>query len=159
MIRYNLKCDRGHVFDSWFASAAAFERLEALGQLACAECGSSSVHKALMAPRVRPSRVAEAAAPGPDTPTATGPAAPAEPAALSQPRSAREAALAQLRREIEARSEYVGMEFAAEARRMHSGEAPSRSIHGEAALDEARALIEEGVPVAPLPFRPSRQSH
>lgn len=156
MIRYNLKCDRGHVFDSWFASAAAFDRLAALGQLACAECGSSSVQKALMAPGVRPSRAAEAAGSGPDTPKAAGSAAPA---ALSRPRSAREAALAQLRREIEARSEYVGMEFAAEARRMHSGEAPSRSIHGEADLDEARALIEEGVPVAPLPFRPSRQSH
>jgi hypothetical protein len=51
------------------------------------------------------------------------------------------------------------MSFAAEARAMHLGEAPERPIHGEARLDEARALVDEGVPVAPLPFLPRNRTN
>lgn len=65
--------------------------------------------------------------------------------------------LAKLRREVEAKSDYVGTRFAAEARKMHDGDAPARPIHGEARIDEARALIEDGVPVLPLPFLPTRR--
>ena len=68
-----------------------------------------------------------------------------------------EKALAAMRREIEASSEYVGKEFASEARRIHGGEAPERAIYGEVRPEEARALVEEGVPVAPLPFTPRRK--
>ncbi|HSF62903.1 MAG TPA: DUF1178 family protein, partial [Paracoccaceae bacterium] len=62
-----------------------------------------------------------------------------------------------LRREVEANSEYVGVEFATEARRIHAGTAPERAIYGEARPEEARKLIEDGVPVAPLPFLPARK--
>jgi hypothetical protein len=143
MIHYALNCDKGHGFESWFQSAAAFDALNAAAMIACPDCGSTRVAKALMAPQVRPSRDDEGAAAN----------------ALSAPANPREQALAELRRKIETESEYVGMNFVAEARAMHEGEAPERSIHGEARIDEARALLEEGVPVAPLPFIPARKTN
>lgn len=141
MIRYALKCDREHGFESWFQSAEAFERVVAAGMVACPDCGSTSVVKALMAPEVRHSRKAEQARP------------------LSTPLDDRERAIAELRRRIEEGSEYVGLNFSAEARAIHAGEAPERSIWGEARIDEARSLIEDGIPVAPLPFRPRSRSN
>lgn len=143
MIRYTLKCAAGHGFDSWFKDAAGFGALQAAGQVLCPVCGSAEVEKELMAPAVRPARKAEAAVPArPD---------------LSAPASDLEEKIAALRRQVEANSEYVGMNFAAEARKIHAGDAPERAIHGEAKPDEARAMIEEGLPVAPLPFLPARK--
>jgi hypothetical protein len=136
MIRFTLRCADGHDFDSWFQSSAAYDSLAAAGRLSCAVCGGSGIEKAPMAPAVATSE---------------------QKAPLTAPMSPREAALAELRRHVEENSEYVGMNFAAEARRMHDGDAPERAIHGEARLDEARKLIEDGVPVAPLPFLPARK--
>ncbi|THD84580.1 DUF1178 family protein [Aliigemmobacter aestuarii] len=148
MIRYDLKCDGDHRFDSWFPSGEAFEGLSSRGLVTCPVCGSAKVEKALMAPSVRPGRKA-----------ATTPPAEAEATALRQPRNEMEEALATLRRQVEESSEYVGMNFAAEARKIHAGNAPERSIYGEAKPDEARKLIEDGVPVAPLPFMPARKTN
>lgn len=144
MIRFHLKCAEDHAFESWFQSGAAFAALLEAGHVTCPECGSAKVEKALMTPALRPASRAEAAAARPD---------------LRDPATAREAALAELKRQVEANSEYVGMNFAAEARRIHSGDAPERSIYGETRLDDARKLIEEGVPVAPLPFLPARKTN
>ncbi|MFN4192905.1 MAG: DUF1178 family protein [Tabrizicola sp.] len=147
MIRYSLRCVDDHSFDSWFKGADAFASLQSAGQVVCPVCGSTEVRKDLMAPAVRPARKA-ASSPQPggdDRPDLTSPA------------SELEAQIAALRRQIEENSEYVGMNFATEARRIHAGEAPGRAIHGEARPDEARAMIEEGLPVAPLPFLPSRK--
>jgi hypothetical protein len=137
MIRYALRCDSDHGFDSWFGSAEAYETLRAAGQLTCPDCGSTQVDKSLMTPNVTPSR------------TKT----------LSAPQDPREAALAELRRKVEENADYVGLEFAAEARRIHEGAAPERSIYGEAKLEDARRLIEDGVPVAPLPFLPKARAN
>ena len=136
MIRYALTCDKDHAFESWFQSADAFDRLKAAGRVTCATCGSDAVEKALMAPAVRP----ESPAP-----------------ALLEPASDVEKALAALRRQVEDNSEYVGLNFAAEARAIHEGDRPNRSIYGEARAEDARRLIEDGVPVAPLPFLPARK--
>ncbi|MCX7643733.1 MAG: DUF1178 family protein [Rhodobacteraceae bacterium] len=141
MIRYALKCDREHGFESWFQSAEAFDRVAAAGLVSCPDCGSTAVGKALMTPEVQPGRRKEEHRP------------------LSTPANERERALAELRRKIEEGSEYVGLNFAAEARAIHAGEAPERSIWGEARIDDARSLIEEGIPVAPLPFRPRSRSN
>lgn len=138
MIRYDLKCDKGHAFDSWFASAAAYDRLAAAGHVACPDCGSANVTKALMAPAVTQR---------------------SNDRALATPRDPKEAALAELRRKVEETSDYVGLSFAAEARAMHEGQIPERAIHGEAKPDEARKLIEDGVPVLPLPFLPTRKTN
>jgi hypothetical protein len=146
MIRYSLKCGEGHGFESWFHNADAFQALKSAGQLACPVCGNAGIEKELMAPAVLPARPTGAAKPEqPERPD------------LSAPASELEQQIAALRRQIEENSEYVGMNFAAEARRMHSGDAPERSIHGEAKPDEARQMIEEGLPVAPLPFLPARK--
>lgn len=139
MIRYSLKCDAGHGFESWFASAAAFDHLADAGKLACPACGTYKVAKELMAPVVRPTRGAR-----PD---------------LTTPQTEAEIALAAMRRQVEENSDYVGMNFVTEARRIHAGDAPERAIYGEARMDEARALIEDGVPVAPLPFMAARRTN
>lgn len=178
MIRYALKCENGHSFESWFRSAGGYDALRAAGHVSCPVCGATGVDKALMTPQVRPARAA--ARPPQDDPQSypqnhaqndprTAPpsdpsAAPRQPSGapagpLSAPASAREAALAELRRRVEANSEYVGLQFATEARKMHAGEAPERPIYGETRIDEARALLEEGVPVAPLPFMPARKTN
>lgn len=147
MIRFTLRCADGHSFDSWFQSAAAYDALHASGRLTCAVCGATAVEKAPMAPAV----ATRGTGPVPVVPQ------PGTRTPLSAPASEAEAALAALRRHIEANSDYVGTDFVAEARRMHAGDAPERAIHGEARMDEARRLIEEGVPVAPLPFMPVRK--
>jgi hypothetical protein len=141
MIRYDLKCDRDHDFDGWFASADRFDQQAKSGLVTCPLCGSDKVEKRIMAPAVRPARKA------------------GEKPKLKDPRSDLEAAMAEMRRQVEANSDYVGMNFAAEARAMHEGTIDERSIYGEAKPEEARALIEDGIPVAPLPFVPKRQAH
>ena len=133
MIRYALRCADGHSFDSWFASSAEFDRLQ----------------------RGRPARLRglrrAGRREGSDGAAGAGPGGGRRPR-CSAPASPAEQALADLRRRIEAVSENVGRDFAAEARRIHEGEAPARPIIGEARPAEARALIEDGIPVAPLPW-------
>lgn len=146
MIQYSLKCAEGHQFESWFQSAGAFDKLQSAGHVACAVCGSDNVEKALMAPRVSQGDAPE---PRPGKPKT----------ALSDTKHPAEQALAALRAHIESHSDYVGKRFAQEARAMHTGDAPERPIWGEARGDEAKALIEDGIPVAPLPFTPTRKSN
>lgn len=146
MIKYALKCAGSHEFESWFQSAAAFDALLAQGHVGCPICGETKVEKLLMAPAVRPAR--KAAPPQPD-------GAPN----LTKPETEIETALATMRAQIEANSDYVGVNFVSEARKMHSGEAPERSIYGEAKPEEARKLLEDGIPVAPLPFLPKRKAN
>ncbi len=142
MIRFSLKCANAHAFDSWFQSGAAYDGLRASGQVACPVCGSTTIDKDLMAPSVQPARAGSN-----------------PPAPLAQPETEVEKALAALRAQVEANSDYVGLNFASEARKMHTGDLPERAIYGEARPDEARKLIEDGVPVAPLPFLPRRKAH
>ena len=144
MIQYALKCDKGHQFESWFKSAVAFDSLLAAGHLTCAVCGSAQVEKALMAPRVQ--------AKSDDAVAETTPV-------LTNPETEVEKAIADLRQKVEESSDYVGDQFATEARAMHLGEKPERSIYGQARLDQARELIEDGVPLMPLPFKPKRTSN
>lgn len=152
MICYTLKCGASHDFDSWFRSSEAFDQLRAAAQIACPVCGSADIQKSLMAPSVRPAR--KGSTPPPlEKPTTVLPG----PGALSQPGSAVEQAFAAMRREVQANSDYVGLNFAAEARRIHDGATPARSIYGEAKPEEARQLIEDGVQVSPLPFMPARK--
>lgn len=144
MIRYTITCAEGHRFESWFQSAAAFDTLLAAGRLSCAICGGTRVEKGLMAPRVRADRPEGE---GEGAPTLRSPAHPAE------------QALAELRRRIEERSDYVGARFVQEARDMHAGLIPDRAIHGEARIEDARKLLDEGIPVVPLPFAVGRRTN
>ena len=142
MIRYSLKCEQDHTFDSWFQSAGAFSKLMDAGMVTCSVCGTLGVEKAIMAPQVRPAgKSAEKPV------TATPKAGP-----LSAPASPAEQALAEMRKKVEENSENVGKEFASEARAIHDGDAPKRAIHGEAKIEDAKSLIEDGIAVTPLPW-------
>ncbi|NOR32875.1 MAG: DUF1178 family protein [Sulfitobacter sp.] len=150
MIQFTLKCDQDHRFDSWFKSAAAFDALAQAGHISCAVCGSSQVTKGMMAPRVSTGKTSVEGAPeAKDNPPVP---------MLSEPDGEIEKAIKALRKKVEASSDYVGADFVKEARAMHTGEKPERSIYGEARLDQAKELAEEGVQLMALPFRPKRST-
>jgi len=132
MIAFDLQCGAGHVFEAWFASGAAYDRQAADGLLVCAVCGRADVTKAVMAPNI----------------AGKGNRTKAQEAAQD---IAMRALVAAQSRALQS-SSWVGDAFASRARAMHAGDEPDLPIHGRATRDEAKALVEEGVPVAPLPF-------
>jgi len=137
MIKFALACDHGHEFESWFPDSASYDEQARRGFVVCPECNSHSIAKAPMAPAVVTRDRS------------------ARPAALLDERAkAMREAMLTLRREIEARTDDVGPAFPEVARAIHSGEAPERAIRGQANLAEVKALLEEGVHVAPLPGLP-----
>ena len=146
MIVFDLSCTGGHRFEGWFGSSADFEDQRMRGLLACPTCGVSEVSKAPMAPAVpaKGNTHAEVLPPEAPRPMANTPLPPEMHKAL--------AALAKAQAEALKNSTWVGDSFAEETRKMHYGERDEAPIHGQASLAEAKALIEEGVPVAPLPF-------
>ena len=155
MIHYNLRCERGHAFESWFQSSAAYESQEKRKLVNCPVCGSAKVERAIMAPQIvgkkgRGSAEAPPAAlPVPaeaTTPTST-------PLLMAQERELR-AKLKELREHIVKNADNVGERFPNEARKMHYGDIEHRPIYGEASPEEARALIDEGVEVTPMPVLP-----
>jgi len=155
MIHYKLRCGAGHEFESWFQDSAGYEKLAKAGLVECAVCGSTQVERALMTPAVVSSRKkAKAPAPPPAAPEPAAPA-PAGPPMAAGPMPAQIFAMLQrLRAEVEKNCDYVGKDFAEEARKMHNGEAESRGIYGEATDAEAEALADEGIEVARLPWVP-----
>lgn len=153
MIRYRLQCNDGHEFEGWFRASADYDRQIKRREVSCPECGSAKVSKALMAPQIATSRKrANEPAPGQ--------------AAEPTPEQARQAAMRQqfvalmreVRREVEKNADYVGDRFADEARKIHHKEAEPRGIYGEATLDEAKQLNDEGIDVLPLPRLPEDQN-
>ena len=149
MIVFDLKCGaQGHVFEAWFGSSADYESQLARGLLSCPLCGDGDVGKALMAPAVSPK--------GNSRPSAL-PAAPVESGTMAVTEDDGRMrdiirTLAEAQAKVLEKSTWVGRGFAEQARAMHYGEQDRSSIHGEVAPQEARALIAEGVEVAPLPF-------
>lgn len=141
MIKYRLGCRNGHEFEAWFQNSAAFETLQSKGEVQCAACGTEAVDRLPMSPGLmttrgekdRPSRLMKV----PD-------------------REQRKivAELDKLRAKLLKSSEYVGARFAEEARKIHYGESEERVIHGEANLDETRALVEEGISFGVIPALP-----
>jgi hypothetical protein len=153
MIRFALRCDQGHGFESWFRDNAAFADQASAGLVTCPHCGSARVEKSIMAPHVARS-------------DKDRPALPALPAAapaggdgvamtmLDPADMALRALLRQFRRHVEAHADNVGSRFAEEAVLMHHGEIEQRPIYGSASVEDARMLIEEGIDVMPLPLAP-----
>ncbi|WP_285709811.1 DUF1178 family protein [Erythrobacter oryzae] len=146
MIVFDLACTEGHRFEGWFGSSGDFEDQRARGLLCCPSCGTSEVTKAPMAPAVpaKGNQRQEVLPPEASRPMANTPMPAEVQKAL--------AALAKAQAEALKHSTWVGDKFAEETRKMHYGERDEAPIHGQASLAEAKALIEEGVPVAPLPF-------
>lgn len=146
MIVFDLNCADGHRFEGWFGSSADFEDQRARGLIACPTCGGADVSKAPMAPAVpaKGNARAQVLPAEPPQQLANAPLPPKVQKAL--------AALARAQAEALKNSTWVGNKFADETRKMHYGERDEAPIHGQASLAEAKALIDEGVPVAPLPF-------
>jgi hypothetical protein len=158
MIHYRLRCGAGHEFEGWFQDSAGFDKLAKVGLVECTVCGNTKVEKALMAPAVVSSRKKAKPPAPPPQPQAEAPAAPPQPTGprmAAGPMPAQVMAMLQrLRAEVEKNCDYVGKDFAEEARKIHSGEAEARGIYGEASDAEAEALAEDGIDVARLPWVP-----
>lgn len=155
MIHYRLRCGAGHEFEGWFQDSAGFDKLARAGLVECTVCGNTQVERALMAPAVVSSRKKAkppAAPPPPEAPPAEAPGA-GRVAAGPMPAQVL-AMLQRLRAEVEKSCDYVGKDFAEEARKIHNGEAEARGIYGEASDAEAEALAEDGIEVARLPWVP-----
>jgi hypothetical protein len=135
MIVFDLRCAGGHVFEAWFGSTGAWEEQRAAGQVRCPLCDSGEVDKAVMAPNI----AAKANSRSSSTPT------PAQMKAAVR-------AIAAAQAKVLEGSTWVGPGFAGRARAMHDGEEAHAPIHGQASLAEAKALVEDGVPIAPLPL-------
>jgi hypothetical protein len=153
MIRYALRCDHDHSFESWFQSSSAYESQVKRKLVSCPICTSVKIEKAIMAPRIVGKKGRENAAPTSSEPAETLPQASSTPLVMAQERELR-AKLKELRDHIVKNADNVGESFPNEARKMHYGEIEHRPIYGEASPDEARALIDEGVEVSPLPVLP-----
>ncbi|HMP61851.1 MAG TPA: DUF1178 family protein [Phenylobacterium sp.] len=132
MIRYALVCEHDHEFECWFGASADFDDQQARGLLECPMCGTRAVRKQIMAPAVAGTKRTT-----PDLPP--------------QARAVMMEALSKVRRHVEENFDYVGDAFATEARAIHEGRSEDRGIYGEASPAEVKALVEDGVPVAPLP--------
>lgn len=132
MIRYALVCDHDHAFEGWFGSSSDFDDQTARGLVDCPVCGSKAVTKQIMAPAVAGTKRT-----GPDLPP--------------EMRSVVMEAMSRVRAHVEDNFDYVGDAFADEARAIHEGRSEDRGIYGEATPTEVRKLVEDGVPVAPLP--------
>jgi hypothetical protein len=169
MIRYRLQCPDDHQFDAWFANSAAYDTQAKRGLVSCAVCGATRIEKALMAPNVgtKGNKKADKARKSPGKPTdVTAPTEATEIAATNSValtgEAAKRAAVARelmalmrkVRAEVEAKADYVGPNFAEEARKIHYDEAPNRGIYGEATKRVVVELLDEGIDIMPLPDVP-----
>lgn len=159
MIAFDLRCDNAHVFEAWFGSSADYEDQRERNLIACPICGSVHVTKAIMAPNVgrktnqsSPAPVKTQEAPNSPEPSAPIPVAKPAPKMPSDVSEKLTAMMTELRTKVEEHCDYVGKDFAEEARKIHYGEAEERGIYGEASLEEAAELHEEGIDIAALPL-------
>lgn len=143
----DLHCQNDHAFEGWFGSEQDFQSQLQRGLLTCPLCGDAQVRKALSAPRINLGARESPATTSP-RPDAAEPSRVSDPAQVSMPAAA---SVLQWARQAAAQAEDVGSQFAEEARRIHRGDAPERAIKGQASADQTLQLLEEGVPVLPLP--------
>lgn len=150
MIVYRLSCTNHHGFDAWFRDSGTCDEQLENGKVVCPDCGSRDVRKAIMAPRLNKRRDRPPAEPAPVPQAAPEPSAVAAGEVIKQ--------LRELRKRIEESADYVGNQFAEEARKIHYGEVERRDIYGEASPDEASRLKEEGVEFVGIPWVPRHDS-
>jgi hypothetical protein len=138
MIRFSLHCEKEHEFEGWFSSSADFDRQSENGLVECPMCGSHEISKSLMAPAVAVSREAAAS----------------RPLAMDAEKREMMRKLKEMVQAVRANAEDVGERFPEEARKIHHGETEARGIIGKASSEDAKALIDEGIEIAPLPELP-----
>lgn len=145
MILYQLQCHDGHEFEAWFQNSAAYDKQAEAGTVACPFCESNQVHKAIMAPNIAKKRASSA------------PAGSHKQTMVRDARAVKWLRMASaIRDHVEKNFDYVGSEFAEEARRIHYGESEERGIYGEASKEETQALQDEDIEIAPLPLVPKK---
>lgn len=153
MIVYQLVCEHDHTFESWFRDSAAYDHMAAAGELVCPVCGTSKVSKAVMAPRLGRRKGADddpvTRSSGPGGMQAVDPVTAAKQALVDKKMAE---FLRELRGHVEKTCDYVGDRFAEEARKIHYGEVEARGIYGEASVEEARDLQDEGVAFSAIPW-------
>ncbi len=156
MIVFDLMCPAEHRFEGWFASADDFSAQKARNLIACPRCNALGVERVPSASRINvlPSGAAEQGAAG-EASSQPASAADQPPAPKADPATAARALVARFVDEVMRRSEDVGRDFPAEARRIYYEEAPARPIRGVASQEEHEELLDEGIPVARLPVPPS----
>ncbi len=140
MIKYALTCEHAHAFEGWFSASADFDDQRARGLLSCPMCASQTVRKAIMAPSVRGTKAQSA-----------------QPERTPEMHQMMMQAMGEVRRHVEENFDYMGDQFADEARAIHEGKSETRGIYGEATPKQVRALTEDGVPIAPLPPKPPQK--
>jgi hypothetical protein len=150
MIHYDLRCSQDHAFDGWFKDSAAFDQLVKRGLLECPHCGDGKIERALMRPAVAKRENLPVPVPAAKPPA---PQSPASVAGLPVPAQMR-AMLQRMRAEVEKHCDYVGPNFAEEARKMHRGESEKRGIYGETSPEQAEALSDEGIEFSRIPWVP-----
>ncbi|MGX9390413.1 DUF1178 family protein [Nitrobacteraceae bacterium UC4446_H13] len=150
MIKYDLRCEQGHAFESWFQSSSAYDSQRKRKLIACPSCGSSTIEKAIMAPRLSGTRKRGRI----EAPSEVTPAETQAPSLVMTQELELRAKLKELRDHVVKNADNVGERFPNEARKMHYGDIEHRPIYGEASADEAKSLIDEGIEVTPLPALP-----
>jgi hypothetical protein len=151
MIRYALRCERDHAFESWFRDSRAFDDQSRAGLVECPSCGSRQVTKGLMAPSVMTSR-RRVETPAPPTPSQ------APVALLDEKTRQLRALMRELRDHVVKNSDDVGAAFPEQARKMHDGLMEHRAIRGEASPDDVRSLLEDGIEIMPVPNIPDERN-
>jgi hypothetical protein len=150
MIHYQLRCGQAHGFDGWFKDSASFEKQAKRGLIECPECGGTDVERALMAPALTRREALPVPVDAPPAPAAAS----AEKVAAGRLPAQMMAALQRIRAEVEKNCDYVGPDFADQARAMHRGEVEPKGIYGETTEEQAESLAEEGIGVAKIPWVP-----
>jgi hypothetical protein len=162
MIRYALACNQGHAFESWFQSSAAYDKQVKRGLVTCPVCNSAKVEKTIMAPRLSGAKKrGNASVPVPPSnrdPSAPAPDAPAPVAMVSPQEHEFRKKLKELREHLTKNADYVGQKFPEEARKMHYGETEHRSIYGEASIETAKELHDEGIELHAIPTLPDEKN-
>jgi hypothetical protein len=155
MIRYALVCALDHGFEAWFGSSADYDDQAARGLLECPVCASTAVRKQIMAPAIAAGGRRDAPVDDPEraAPASEGDVLPPE--RQAELRAQVMEVMSQVRRKVEDNFDYVGDSFAKEARDIHEGRSEQRGIYGKATLQEVKALVDDGVPIAPLPPAPT----
>ena len=149
MIHYQLQCGQAHGFDGWFKDSASFEKQAKRGLIECPECGGTDIERALMAPALGKRENVPAVVETPPVPAAAP-----EKAAGGRLPAQMIAVLQRMRAEVEKNCDYVGPDFADQARAMHRGEVEAKGIYGETTEEQAESLAEEGISVAKIPWVP-----
>lgn len=143
MISFNLICENDHEFEGWFQNSASFDEQRKKKRVECPVCGSRKVEKALSAPNIATSRQK----------------AKADSEKVASIASAQKQMVAMMRNHVKENCDYVGSEFAEEARKIHYGESEERGIYGESSAEEAKELVEEGIDIAAIPWMEETSEH